>query len=567
MRRNGTTPRASYAPYPGKRVCILFPAVACRSFMVLAATLFLGAGEVSARMVRVGVYNNPPKVEMGESGAPCGIFIDVIEHIAQREGWEITYVQGTWNEGLARLEKDSIDIMPDVAFSENRNRRFDFTQLAVLSSWLQVFTRKDVFIASVSELEGKTIAVLKGSIQQQVSEEIRERFGLSFNLIELRDYDATISAVESGKADAMIVSRFYGYRREKEGALAPTPIIFHPTALHIAAPKGRNRDLLGAIDKHIAEMMNDPRSAYYQSQAYWLSERPRMFIPWYVLWTMSVIAALFLIFFSLSLALRWQVRKRTDELRKKNEELSVALQALKAAKDDAIKRERLYAFGQLASGIAHDFNNLLIPIMNYSDLMLIDTDGLDDMVRVRQNLAAIKSAARHGAELIQRMQTFYRSARHSETREVLDTNAVLREVIELTKTRWKGRTSSEKSAIEVVFTPGAHAEITGRRSDIHEMLLNLVLNAVDAMPEGGRLEVTTENSGGEVRITVKDNGMGMSGEVREKCLQPFFTTKGEAGTGMGLTMVNNIVTEHGGRLEIISSEGAGARFVITFPSP
>lgn len=553
-----------YQSCSGKKVLKpSFPIAGC-VFWIVAAVIVLICGETEARTVRVGIYDNPPKVEMGDNGTPCGIFIDIIEYIAQREGWDIKYVQGTWDAGLTRLEKDSIDLMPDVALSDIRDLRFNFNQFSVLCSWLQVYCRKDIVIESVSALEGKTIAVLEGSIQQQVCEEIRERFGLSFNQIALPDYESTIKQVKSGKADAVIVSRFYGYRREKEGALIPTPVILHPTALHFVAPKGRNQDLLDAIDKRVAEMMNDPHSVYYRSLAYWLHEKPRMFVPLFIIWSIVAITTAFLFFFTLALVLRWLVQKRTKELLDKNKELGVALLELKTTQDEAIKRERLYAFGQLASGVAHDFNNLLGPIMGCADLMLSDPREIEDRENVLKNLEVIAAAAKHGREIVGRMQQFHHSVTPPAVKDWVDANAYIREVIELTKVRLD-RPLPGGTPVKVVLKLCTDSVISGRRSDIHEVLLNLVLNAVDAMPEGGRLEISTENIGSAVTITVKDNGIGMTEEIREKCLQPFFTTKGAKGTGIGLSMVSNIVAEHSGQMKIVSAMGAGTSFIITFP--
>ncbi|MBN1983628.1 MAG: HAMP domain-containing histidine kinase, partial [Chitinivibrionales bacterium] len=229
------------------------------------------------------------------------------------------------------------------------------------------------------------------------------------------------------------------------------------------------------------------------------------------------------------------------------------------------KRERLYTMGQLAMGVAHDFNNLLIPIMNYVDIMLDNADEIDNKDNVRHNLVVIQNAVMHGREIVGRMQQFYHTVKIQEKKEPVDTKAIIGEVMQLSKSRL-GKGASEGNPVEIVLNLDSDCIITGRRAQIHEMLLNLVLNAADAMPHGGCLEVSTKNSDGSVTIIVKDTGEGMTEEIRQKCLQPFFTTKAEKGTGMGLTMVNNIVIEHGGRLEINSTLGAGTSFVLTFPS-
>jgi len=361
------------------------------------------AGGAAARTVRVGVYDNPPKVGLADNGAPQGIFMDILKHIAKRERWEIEYVPGTWGAGLTRLERDSIDLMPDVAYAEARSRRFDFNQLVVLGSWLQVFARKDNPMESVSALEGKRLAVLEGSVQQQACEELRGRLGLSFQVAAYPDYEVTVMAVEGGMADALVASRFFGYRRQAEGGLVPTGVILEPTTLHFAVARGRNHDLLDAIDRHLAVMKNDPRSPYYRSLALWLSEKPRSFVPGYLVWSIASSVLGLLLLLVVSLILRWQVRKRTAELRQRNAALVTALQDLKTAQDEAIKRERLYA-------------------------------------------------------------------------------------------------------------------------------------------------------------------VGMTEEVREKCIQPFFTTKGAQGTGMGLTMASNTVAERGGRLQIVSEVSAGTSIIVTLPA-
>ena len=528
---------------------------------ILVAIILLSGNVVEARAVRIGVYDNPPKVEIGSDNIARGIFIDIIEYIAEREGWDIQYVYGSWNEGLQRLDEGSIDLMPDVAFSEVRNKRFSFNKLAVQHSWLQVFSAKDVAIRTVHDLEGKTIAVLEGGIQQVVCDELREKFGINFNVVTRPDYKGTINEVESGKADAILAGRFYGFNTGKNSSLTPTPVILRPAPLLFAAPKGSNQELLNVIDKTIAEMMNDPDSEYYRSLAYWLDEKPQMFIPRFVLWSIASITAILLFFFVCSLALKRQVAMRTKELKKKNSALQVAFQELKLARDKALKRERLYAFGQLASGTVHDFNNLLAPIIGYVDMMLSDPGKLENREEVRKTLEAIKMAADHGAEIVHRMQEFCRSVVYKEAKSCVDANTVVREAIEIGSHRLK----NEGYMIKLVLALGDDCEITGRRFSLHEMLLNLIINAADAMPKGGCLEISTINIDSAVRITVKDNGVGMTEEIIKKCLEPFFTSKGDAGTGMGLTMVNNIMADHHGHLEIKSVVGAGTSFIMTFP--
>ncbi len=516
------------------------------------------------RVVRIGVYDNPPKVEVDMQGIPQGIFLDIIEKIAGNEGWELEYVRDTWNGSLESLEQGSIDLMPDVALSDRRRTRFDFNSIAVLNSWVQVYCRKGTAVSSISDLRGKRVAVLEGSIQEHLAADMLRNFNIPFALKPFPDYNTIAHEVASGRVDAVIVSRFYGYRRNKIASLKPTPLILSSTTLHFATGKGRNSGLLTAIDRNLSEMINNPHSAYYTSLNRWLNERPRMFIPSYILWSVSIIAVALFFFFALSVLLRKKVKERTVELEKLNSDLNIALKELKTARDEALKRERLHAFGQLASGLAHDFNNLLFPIMSYASMMLDRAESFDRRKESRENIEKILAAARHGTEIVSRMQQFYYSSREFGKAGYVDLTKVVNEVIDLCRPRLD-REGKRGRPVEVILDLDKNCMIKGRESDIHEILMNLVLNAADAMPHGGRLTVSTETVNDFIIITVRDEGTGMPDHVKEKCLEPFFTTKGEEGTGMGLSMVNTIVAEHNGSLQIESVQGEGTRFIITFP--
>ncbi len=242
------------------------------------------------------------------------------------------------------------------------------------------------------------------------------------------------------------------------------------------------------------------------------------------------------------------------------------MQELKSARDEALSRERLYTFGQLTSGIAHDFNNLLIPIMGCADLILNESDDPLSMEQIRRHAEIVRHAAEHGTQIVRRMQQFHHTIVDSQSKEQIDTNAMIRDVIELSRMRLAKR-SSGSTPIKVVLNLSDKTDIFGRKSDIHEVLLNLVLNAADAMPEGGLLEIFTEKTDESIRIMVKDNGSGMPDDVRKQCMQPFFTTKGNKGTGMGLTMVHSIIQEYQGEIQIDSTPGKGTCFTIDFPDP
>ena len=167
---------------------------------MLALLLAAGAGAASRAAVRVGLYDNMPKVGLGPAGQPQGIFVDIIEAIAAREGWELAYVPGTWREGLDRVAAGEIDLMPDVAQSKSRGDRFAFHREPVLSDWFQVYARKGSGIRSVIDLAGKRVAVLDGSIQEEAFNQMFASFDVPLTLCPFPDYRAALRDVSTSFA-------------------------------------------------------------------------------------------------------------------------------------------------------------------------------------------------------------------------------------------------------------------------------------------------------------------------------------------------------------------------------
>jgi len=224
--------------------------------------------------------------------------------------------------------------------------------------------------------------------------------------------------------------------------------------------------------------------------------------------------------------------------------------------------ERLTALGQMAGGIAHDFNNLLQAILGYAQLMARSPGNADV---VRRGLDVIEKAANGGAETVRRIQKFAR-LRPDEPFVTMDLNQVVRDSLAITRPRWEEKKVKGGVPLQLELELGPVPVVMGRPAELNEVLTNLVLNAIDAMPKGGTLRIRTRL--GDHRhavITVADTGMGMSDDVRKKVFDPFFTTKGEEGTGLGLSVSHSIVERHGGDLKVDSRLGEGTTFTITLP--
>ena len=259
-----------------------------------------------------------------------------------------------------------------------------------------------------------------------------------------------------------------------------------------------------------------------------------------------------------NILLEEQVRERTSQLED-------TLLKLRTAQHTAIRQERLSALGTMAAGIAHDFNNALTLILGYSDLMLSGTKGKPPGPEIAQ-LHAITTAAQDAAQIVRRLREFHRPDDGAETRVVLNLNQLIEQAVSLTRPRWKDDTRSRGVAVDVKCELGELPPASGDPAELREMLTNLVFNAVDAMPQGGTITIRTCLDDGELSLRVADTGTGMSEETRRRCLEPFFTTKGDRGTGLGLSAVYGIIERHGGMMDIESDLGQGTCFCIRLPA-
>lgn len=216
--------------------------------------------------------------------------------------------------------------------------------------------------------------------------------------------------------------------------------------------------------------------------------------------------------------------------------------------------QRLDSIGTLVSGIAHDFNNILMPILGLSDILLTMPNALDNKEEARDALVNINAAARDAREIVRRLREFYRPNETSSLIPV-EVQRIVVDALLLTQPRWKTQAEAEGRHIEVRTNVRGNPTLLGNESQIREAMTNLILNAVDAMPAGGVLSIEGYARDGFIFIEVCDTGIGMTEEVQRRCLEPFFTTKGASGSGLGLSMCHGIVQRHMGSLHIQSEPG------------
>ncbi len=248
------------------------------------------------------------------------------------------------------------------------------------------------------------------------------------------------------------------------------------------------------------------------------------------------------------------------KIREREVELSKAYEELKAAQDFMVESERLRALGEMAGGVAHDFNNVLAIILGRAQLALEDTKD----PKVRRALEIIEQTSLDASKTVRRLQDFAR-VRVDRDVEIIDMNQVVHSALQMVESRRLEREQTANVVIDISTELGKVAPVEGNSAELNEALVNILFNAMDALPQGGKITVKTVLKNGWVVLSVSDTGVGIPDEIKGKIFDPFFTTKGRDGLGMGLSVTYGIIRRHGGNINVESKVGKGTTFYIKLP--
>ena len=259
-------------------------------------------------------------------------------------------------------------------------------------------------------------------------------------------------------------------------------------------------------------------------------------------------------------------RKKAEEATLlSNRQLAAALGKLKEAQEEVIQRERMLALGRMANGIAHDFNNTLAPILGFSELLVMKPELLQETQKARNYLEMIHTAAKDSARVVSRLREFYRYREKNEIFSPVVLNDLIQQVVSMTQPRWKDQALAAGVNIEIRTEFGNVPTVPGNEMELREAFANVLFNAIDAIQQRGIITIRTEVQGRWAVVTIIDTGVGMSEEVKERCLEPFFTTKKDQGTGLGLGSVYGTIRRHEGEIDIQSEPGKGTSVAISLP--
>jgi len=334
---------------------------------------------LDAQTVKVGVYQNSPKVFVDEQGKVQGIFIDIIEDIASKEKWQIEYVIATWSELLEKLTSGEIDILPDVAYTASRDSLFVFNKIPVIQSWVQVFTTPNKKLLRVEDLDGLKVAVLSGSVQEDyLLHELNTNFDVDVEIMSFDNYHETVNALLSDEADAILASRFFYFSEQRTDAIVPSPIILATGDLYfVTGTENGQIHLLDVIDAHLSAMKNDPSSVFYKSLQKWLDRDNAQVISSVLIWLLVLSGVVIFMIIVFMFILRRRIKSKTREL----------LDAGKKIEEN--ERNYREIFNTTRDGIyVHDLNTGEIIDVNDTVLRLFGCETKDEVYRFSADMSS-----------------------------------------------------------------------------------------------------------------------------------------------------------------------------------
>ncbi len=523
------------------------PAVALCLTLAACAALFPSVpAHAETNVVRVGLYENPPKVFTDpETGEPAGIFPDMLEAIAEDEGWTLEWVPGTWNENLEALTNGTIDLMPDVAFSTDRDLLYDFHTTPVVESWSCVYRSPGARIEGFADLDGMRVAILHGSIQESVFLRLVEGLGYRIEIVRADSIAEAFELTAAGQADAVVASYLYGDYHHQDYGLEKTPVVFNAVPLFFAVAEGENAHLLQAIDRHLDRWIREPGSPYYHVLGAYTIRGHEPRVPGWVPWAIGVTGALLGITLVIVFIERRQIRQR-------NLRIATAEAAAEA-------RDRFLA------SVSHELRTPLNSIIGFSAML---KEGMAGPLNEEQTfqLGMIHQSGQHLLRLINNILDLSRVQAgsveaHPEDIDAAETIAVVAETV---------RPLAEQRGVALaVDVPAEGLPCCADVDLLRQVLLNLVGNAVKYTDQGS-VTLHGAYSEEEARFDVIDTGRGIPESDLERIFEPFETggrpkADRPRGTGLGLAISRDYAQLMGGDVTVVSELGRGSTFTLRLP--
>ncbi len=270
----------------------------------------------------VAINENRPLAYLDENGLPAGFYVDLLNYIAEKESWTLEYIELPRAEILKLADKGEIDLIATIGYHELFIDRYVFTEEKLLNNWGVVYVQDGSNIESILELEGKSVAILEASTHGEAFKKLIDDFEIDCAIVEVGNFSDVANLLEQGEVDAGLLNRMIGLSFEPIYEIQGTSIIFNPIDVRIAASQMAPPFVIERIDAHLADIKGEKDSYYYQSFSKWFGPPENIPLSRWIIWILSLGAALLVVLIAISLMLRFQVKERTAALVAQNKALA-----------------------------------------------------------------------------------------------------------------------------------------------------------------------------------------------------------------------------------------------------
>lgn len=530
-----------------------------RAFLIVSALLIISVlffPAVTARDVRVALPELPPSLYTDEQGKPAGIFVDMIEDVAVQEGWNIIWVRGTLAENWDRLSSGEVDLMPGVVVTPEREKLYDFSHEPALSLWSQVYALPGSGIQTILDLDGKRVAVVKGDFNGVAFRDYARKFNVNVTYVEKDTLDDVYATTAKGDTDALVAFGMGGEKFPNNYGLTMTTVMFNPTSLNFAVIKGKNADVLQAIDRYLVEGKADPHSRYSQTMQKWFGMRgASQVIPPYIWWGLAGIAGFAVLFVVMSVILRREVRKKTAELVRKNEELGAANQQLTAIEEEL--RQNYQTLSRSEQALLQARKKLtLLNRLTFQDVQT-GVFSLGGYLQLIKGVGCSENAQPmigKGEEIIHSVESSLHFAKKYQD-------------LGINEPRWQNVNYVLLSALSHMDVSRISRTVDLGNLEIYadplleDVFVTLMENALIRKAGPTEIRVRYRQDGRRVTILVEDTGSGIPAEEKERIFE--WEYKGQGGPA--LFLAREILSITGISIAETGEPGSGARFEISVP--
>jgi PAS domain S-box-containing protein len=273
------------------------------------------------RLVRVGAFNFYPGIFRDTDGVIKGFYVDSLAEVAGRENIRFEYVWGSWSEGLERIKSGEVDILTSVAYTPERALFMDYAKTPLLTVWSELYVPLKSEIDSITDIQGKKVALMKGDFNAGNFISMVERFHITVQTVEVTSFDEVFKAVADKTADAGVVNCTFGAAKQREYGIRSTGVVFNPFDIFFTAAKGRNSDLIEMLDKYLTNWKHQENSIYNRSRQKWSHGNVGAIeiIPEWIKYSAAVLGLMVVVFFSFTILLKIKVQHATEDILKREE--------------------------------------------------------------------------------------------------------------------------------------------------------------------------------------------------------------------------------------------------------